>query len=442
MMLGFGKKYELNEPVVLVDNGNINNLISKLEYLKTQYKDIPEVVNWIDKDINNYQSGKKGEDNVMYALKTSYIPMYIMRNMYFKYRDDDSCQVDFIVITRKLILITECKNYSKNIRIDGETFIYEDEKTGFDSPYNQNMRHINFIRTMIENDESNDLKSLKKYTKNIDSLFKSLVVFSNKGAIIDKSNASEDIKNAVLRYDNLASHIEKLNKNSKMPEMSDDEMKKLADFFISRSTQNMTDYTSKYKKLAESHKPKPDYTSKYTKSADKPIQKSEPAGKKYKCPLCQKYLKQDDKGWSCPQHTDFRMNHNIYGHKMTKNDLIQLIETGSTEEYKFIGKSKKPFYAKLVVNEKTQKTEFEYNKLICPFCDKPLLRTKDEWKCENCKDFFIKSIISGHKMEESDVLDLIQKGETKEYNDFISKNGKKYKAKLKLNEGKIEFVFP
>ncbi len=81
--------------------------------------------------------------------------------------------------------------------------------------------------------------------------------------------------------------------------------------------------------------------------------------------------------------------------------------------------------------------------LSCPLCGKPLRKMNWGWGCsgykEGCK-FSIGSI-AGKKLTDTQVKQLIEKGKTSEIKGFTSKAGKKFSAKLKMEEGKISFDF-
>lgn len=81
----------------------------------------------------------------------------------------------------------------------------------------------------------------------------------------------------------------------------------------------------------------------------------------------------------------------------------------------------------------------------CPVCGKPVLKGKFGWYCSGKKEehcaFTISSEIASKKITDSNVRDLLNKGVTKEISGFKSKAGKPFSAKLKLNEGKVEFSF-
>lgn len=83
----------------------------------------------------------------------------------------------------------------------------------------------------------------------------------------------------------------------------------------------------------------------------------------------------------------------------------------------------------------------------CPFCHKPVFENKKGYGCSGYKDgckFVIWKTIAGKNITKSDAQDLLnpEKYMTKKKKGFISKNGKKFDAKLYLaNDGSIGFEF-
>jgi DNA topoisomerase-3 len=81
--------------------------------------------------------------------------------------------------------------------------------------------------------------------------------------------------------------------------------------------------------------------------------------------------------------------------------------------------------------------------LSCPLCGKPLRKMNWGWGCsgykEGCK--FSVGSIAGKKLTDSQVKQLVEKGKTTEIKGFTSKAGKKFSAKLKLEDGRISFDF-
>lgn len=81
----------------------------------------------------------------------------------------------------------------------------------------------------------------------------------------------------------------------------------------------------------------------------------------------------------------------------------------------------------------------------CPLCSNNILESQKSYYCSNFKNgcnFNIWKQISGKKINKAIVDELLKNKESKMINDFTSKTGKKFSAKLKIQEdGKIGFVF-
>ena len=81
----------------------------------------------------------------------------------------------------------------------------------------------------------------------------------------------------------------------------------------------------------------------------------------------------------------------------------------------------------------------------CPLCGESIRKGKFGWYCsgkkENKCSFSIPTTLASKVITEKNVQDLLEKGITREISGFKSKAGKTFSAKLKLKDGKIEFVF-
>lgn len=81
----------------------------------------------------------------------------------------------------------------------------------------------------------------------------------------------------------------------------------------------------------------------------------------------------------------------------------------------------------------------------CPLCDGEIKRTKFGYGCSNYKEsgcrFTIGAFILGRSISKSNVQMLITTGKTSKIQGFTSKNGKKFDAFLKLQDGKVVFDF-
>lgn len=228
-------KNNLDKPVVFKDSSD-NGQIEKLEnlLLQKQYSDFRQQ---IEDDILKIKSGYYGENQVKYYLKNSGMPMYILHDVYFEYDDDTKSQIDFLVITRKNIFVIECKNfsYSSKITVDenGQFIILQKDNTqqSIRNPIEQNRIHI---------------EVLGKLFPKIRKICFPLVVFANENSILDYSKAPDEIRNHIVRADNLVSYIKKINRNSRISELSDLKMKEYAEYFLEKNKKNPTDYTAKY----------------------------------------------------------------------------------------------------------------------------------------------------------------------------------------------------
>ena len=63
------------------------------------------------------QEGETGEKNILFELKNSGIDMYILHDIRLE-DGDRSAQIDFLVVTRKLIFVIESKHLIGDIEID------------------------------------------------------------------------------------------------------------------------------------------------------------------------------------------------------------------------------------------------------------------------------------------------------------------------------------
>ena len=150
---------KIKEPVFLKDTSDADEQIKMLEEIgKTAPDDVKKL---IDYDIRLLRAGIKGEENILFELKNSGMPMIIIRDL-FIVSGELSAQIDFLIVTRKLNYIIECKNLFGNIEINSKgdfirTVNYGGnfKKEGIYSPVTQNMRHLEVIRQIRRNTKTN-----------------------------------------------------------------------------------------------------------------------------------------------------------------------------------------------------------------------------------------------------------------------------------------------
>ena len=253
---------------------------NQLEQLKEFYRTAPSDIRpQVEQDIRLLSYGISGEDNVAFELKNSFMPMIVLHDLHIEY-EGLSAQIDFLVITNKFNLIIECKNLYGNIEVNSNgDFIRTTEfngrynREGIYSPITQITRHLEMIRKHRLANKKNILfkKILERYFYDF---HKSVVVLANPKTIIDMKYAKKEIKEQIIRNDQLIDYIKKMmNERTKGEPLSEKEMFELADFFLSLHTPNTVDYTRKY--LKENNERKENEPLKSTiKLEDTPLYKS------------------------------------------------------------------------------------------------------------------------------------------------------------------------
>lgn len=229
-----------------------SNAKNQLEQLKRFYKTAPNITKpRIEQDIRMLNYGILGEDTVAFELKNSHLPLIVLHDLNIEY-EDLSAQIDYLVITPKFHLFIECKNLIGNIEVNSNgdfirTLKYNGRynKEGIYSPITQNIRHIELIKKIKRERKTNRLAKIL-FDKYFYDFHKSVVVLANPKTVINMKYAKKEIKNQIIRSDQLISHIRKMlsedkDLNSKTKEMFED-----ADLYYSLHTPNNVDYTQKY----------------------------------------------------------------------------------------------------------------------------------------------------------------------------------------------------
>lgn len=179
-----------------------------------------------------------------------------------------------------------------------------------------------------------------------------------------------------------------------------------------------------------------------------------------KCPICGGDVIDRGKVFKCV-HDDFliyKLNglFDSFGKKVTKTIVKQALAdkdhkitlkytkskkgtSGSVDLILTPPKDGEKFARWEYVHKKSKRKQTDYK---CPVCGSSLNQYQKGWGCSaypNC-NFFIYAEISGHKMTEKDVKQLLDHGSTDEITDFYSrKKKKKFSAKLVLDDGYVAF---
>ncbi len=128
---------------------------------------------------------------------------------------------------------------------------------------------------------------------------------------------------------------------------------------------------------------------------------------------------------------------------------------------------KKVYHGKIEINDAIRLTEAELSEIFkskdqpveldtdirfigdivgsCPLCSGEMTRTRFGYGCSNYREngcrFVINGSILGRQISKSNVQMLLTTGKTSKIQGFTSKNGKKFDAFLKLQDGKVVFDF-
>lgn len=191
----------------------------------------------------------------------------------------------------------------------------------------------------------------------------------------------------------------------------------------------------------------------------------------FKCPGCGSELHKGKFGYGCSNYKNgckFFIKETIASKKLTYFQAERLVTRGTTGDTPISGFQKKngqTFSAILFLDYKVENGIVTYcdikfkfpdprdipthaanastNQMYCPACESSIVAGKWGWECENHCGFTLNYKISGKDMSRQDLFELLMRGETRVFHDFISKKGHHFSASIRLAEDKkrTEFVF-
>ncbi|MDB1942586.1 nuclease-related domain-containing protein, partial [Clostridium tertium] len=182
--------------------------------------------------------------------------MYILHDICLE-TNELSAQIDYIVVTRKVIFIIECKNLIGNIEINSQgnfirTYNFNGKliKEGIYSPITQNERHLEVLKRIKKESKSNFISKML-FDKYFNDNYKSLVVLANPKTVLNSRNAKKEIKDKVIKADQLINYIKEVNSKSDLMSLSDKEMKEIADMLLALHKSSKLSFLKKYRELIE-----------------------------------------------------------------------------------------------------------------------------------------------------------------------------------------------
>lgn len=234
---------KLKSPLLVKEATEVSQ---KIEQYKNDLNHITDTleISQSKEQIKLLELGLKGENSVLFELQNSFLPVHILHDVRIVHHDLNA-QIDFIVVTRKFLLVIEVKNYYGNIFVnDKDEFIRQVYKgnrlvfqEGFYSPVRQVERQAEIFESYM--------KDIGAVTR---TPIKSVVVFTNNRTVLNTKQASKQVSGKILRVDNLIGYLKKeLDKESPVNIM-DNRMKEMSDYIKASHFEVIPDNTDTVEK--------------------------------------------------------------------------------------------------------------------------------------------------------------------------------------------------
>lgn len=215
------------EIIILKESNSAEEHLAKLEELLPRATG--KVKENIQKEIILTKAGIDGEKKVLYELKNSNMDLVVLQDICIRAKDGREAQIDFVIVTSKLMILLECKNLVGNIEIDSKgnfsrTIQYGKRywKEGIYSPITQNERHMEVLKECKSEEWNAVMGAMVRIS--FSSFHKSLVVLANEKTYLNDRYAKKEVKEQVIRADQLIATIRRMNAESKLPKSTKKEM--------------------------------------------------------------------------------------------------------------------------------------------------------------------------------------------------------------------------
>lgn len=238
-------------PIFLKEQSDTKEFIERMQCLSERASG--DLKKEIDRQIKLASFGEVGEQNIAFELKNSGMDMVILHDIYLEH-GNLSAQIDYLIITKKHLYVIECKNLIGDIEIDNKgsfirTYVMYGKKIkeGIYSPITQNEHHMNVIKEVRK--DSKKLLEKTIFEKIFSNNYKSIVCLANPKTVLNDRYAKKEIKNMVIRADQLIAYIKEIDSKQAGLPMSEKQMRELAQFYLTASKPNKSDYTRKYEEM-------------------------------------------------------------------------------------------------------------------------------------------------------------------------------------------------
>ncbi len=242
------------DTIFMKEDSDLEKQLLELKNIRLKLDNTDE----IDKDIKQLEFGVNGEKEIAYELKNADIGMYVLHDVTYEY-NGEKAQIDYLIFTRGYFYVVECKNLIGNVTIDNIGQFFRDyEYDGkyirevIYSPYTQAVRHVDMMKKVWSTCHGKFDNFMWNGKLDEKSFFKPIVVLANSKSVLNKEEAPEEIKNNVIRSDQIVSYIKKDIESMNKSELCNDKFyKEAAEVWLSRSVLNDNSFVDKYKKIIE-----------------------------------------------------------------------------------------------------------------------------------------------------------------------------------------------
>lgn len=240
---------KIKEPVFLKDDSVAARQLAVLQSFQKTVAS--ELANRLDEEIRRVSAGIFGEKTVRYELANSHIPMIVLHDLYLEH-EGLTAQIDYLIVTRKHQFVIECKNLYGDIEINDAgdftrtvSYGYHTKKEGIYSPVTQNRRHLELIK-QIRSAEKSNIITKTLFEKHFYENYRSIIVLANPKTILYDRYAKKDVREQVIKADQLAQYIRKVDAAPEAKATSEKSMEELAQFFLRMHKEPTVDYTKEF----------------------------------------------------------------------------------------------------------------------------------------------------------------------------------------------------
>lgn len=243
---------KMKEPVILKQGSSASTQLEQLQKMLGEITD-EKIRASLEREIALVNAGIFGENAILFELQNSHLPLFVLHDLRLEYQGLTS-QIDFLVITKGRYFVIECKNLYGDITVTNSgDFIRTawNRKEGIYSPITQCKRHLELIKQIRSNEKGN-LLTKTLFERNFYENYRSVVVLANSKTVLNTKYAPKEIREQVIRADQIVHYIKKVNSEPGAVFSSESDTEKLADFFLNKHKAGETDYLKKFRDMISS----------------------------------------------------------------------------------------------------------------------------------------------------------------------------------------------